>query len=562
MAKILLLGDSNIANNLQHQAVIGTGQFDFKKCTTKGLFIDKILAAQTDFIVMAGIDCVVNEALTAPRESERCISLVLNNVVSKIVEKLEEETSSGTVIAVASPLYWGYFSEDVRKSLQATFKQIRRDWKHKIKFIPPCPGLKFLPDQIHLDELSGVRYTNHIIKKSCSLAKINPNPATNPSWADDVELEQMDEEEMEQDESQNSQPAAGAGTVSNLQSDPRPSTMPNSMPISNSLHSHYSANSLVSHQSINPPPIQLPSLSQFSQMVPPPIHQITMPHPHSSQVLPAQVFPVQSLLAQGPNNIELVQRIEQLIKRVETEEDKAFYDNLMFAALQEDQDDVANKGNLDRVTVTGVKIKDFHKAAENEKPPMMRAAIAKIIEFVTPEAENNENNENNARVVAFVRHRNKQIRNARTVVIEVRFQEAKQATAFRKDFVNKVKELHKEGQLAESELSGLSTYPVQTLATRVRAALLKSMAKTIEEVMGPNITAYCQQYLTRPLLKIVNKQGDSTNIQSYGFVDSVMKLKWHNDLHRVALGDAYQVAGSKFGGTLEQHFIILKRNRV
>ena len=46
MSRILLLGDSNIANNLQHQAVLGKDQFEFKKCTTKGLFIDKILAAQ------------------------------------------------------------------------------------------------------------------------------------------------------------------------------------------------------------------------------------------------------------------------------------------------------------------------------------------------------------------------------------------------------------------------------------------------------------------------------------------------------------------------------------
>ena len=153
MAKFLLLGDSNIANNLQHQAVLGKDQFDFKKCTTRGLFVDKILAAQLDLVVIAGIDCIVNEALSAPRESERCISLVLNNLVSKIIEKIEDEASGNMTIAIASPLYWEEFNDEVKKSLQTAFKQIRKDWKHLIKFIPPCPGVGYLPDKIHRSEI-------------------------------------------------------------------------------------------------------------------------------------------------------------------------------------------------------------------------------------------------------------------------------------------------------------------------------------------------------------------------------------------------------------------------
>ena len=214
MAKILLLGDSNIANNLHHQAVIGRGQFEFKKCTTKGLFIDKLLAAQADLIVVAGIDCIVNEALTSPRVSERCVSLVLNNLVAKIAEKFEDESSgSGSLmVAVASPIYWDDFHEDVKKSIQSSVKQVRKDWKQKIKILPPCPGLKFLADKIHLDELSGVRYANHVIKKSFNLVKLIPNQATNPSWADDVELQEMEEEEMDQDESQHFAPTQSLST--------------------------------------------------------------------------------------------------------------------------------------------------------------------------------------------------------------------------------------------------------------------------------------------------------------------------------------------------------------
>ena len=514
MARLLLLGDSNVANNLHHQAVVGKGQYDFKKCTTKGLFVDKLLAAQADHIVIAGIDCIVNEALSSPRESERCVSLVLNNLVSKVVEKLEDEGSGNPVVVLASPLYWEDFADDVKKSVQASFKQIRKDWKSKIKFLPPCPGVKFLPDRIHLDELSGVRYVNHIIKKSCSLAKINPNPATNPSWADDVELQQMEDEEMEQDDSQ------------------PPET-------SNNLTRTVSSVTLQSR----PPaaPFQVEQMAQFA--LPPPSQQhsiLSQPFPH-----------VLSLPASGPSNQDLMAKIDQLSKRVDSVEDKAYYDNLTFAAIKEDQDEAANQRYLDRVTLTGIKIEGFHQLAEKDKPAAMKAAVNQIIEKVTSDSEKDD------RIVVFTRHRNGHIRNAKSVVIEARFQEVKQAVAFRKDYVAKYKALKAADELPP-ELEGVATFPVQTLSTRIRTILLKSMAKVVDGASGPNISAYCQQFLTRPMLKIVNKGSNFTNVQSYGFVDSILMLRRHGDLHRVALDEAYQLAASKFRGRLEQHFVILK----
>ena len=413
MAKLLILGDSNIANNLQHSAVLGKEQFEFKKCTTKGLFIDKILAAQQELVVVAGIDCIGNEALTAPRESERNINLVVNNLVSKIIEKLEDDSVTNMAIALASPLYWDEFNDDVKKSLQATFKQIRRDWKHRIRFIPPCPGMKYLQDRVHLDELSGVRYTNHIIKKSCSIAKIIPNPASNPSWADDVELQLMEDEEMEQDDSQ--QP----------------------------LVSGFAGNGTGVHQVHRTPQASLSSQPSFQpqpQYLPPPAHQASMSLQPFSQHFPSsfsqpfsQPLSLLNLPAQGSTNQELLQKIDQLTKRMDSAEDKSYYDNLMFAAIKEDQDDLANQRNLDRITLTGVKIENFSRTAENEKPAAMKDAVNSIITLVTPEAERQN------REVVFTRHRNRHIRNAKSVVIEARFKNSTQAVAFRKEFVESYK---------------------------------------------------------------------------------------------------------------------------
>lgn len=518
MAKFLLLGDFNVANNLQHQAVLGKGQYDFKKCTTKGLFVDKILSAQSELVVIAGIDCIVNEALSAPRESGRCISLVLNNLVSKILEKFEEEENSSKIVAVASPLYWDEFSEEVKKSLQASYKQIRKDWKHKIKFFPPCPGMTFLQDKIHLDELSGVRYVNHIIKKSCSLLKIAPNPANNPSWADEVE-DQLEDEEMDQDDSQL--------TV-----------------VANPTRNSTGLAGRTPQSSLSMPPQNFQGLNMPTFMIPPPTLQ------PSIASIPSQIIPFQM---QDSTNHELLKKIEELAKRVDNVEDKSYYDNLTFAAIKEDQDDAANQRNLNRVTITGVKIEDFQRLAENEKPAAMKAAVNKIIRLVT------EENEVANRNVVFTRHRNGHIREARSVVIEAKFQESKQAVDFRKELVSKVKALRAAEELP-TDLEGVATYPVQTLATRVRATLLKAMARVVERQTGPNISAYCQQYNTRPMLKIVNKGTNPASYQSFTFVDAILKLKSNNDLHRVSLEDAYQIAGSNFRGRLQQNFVILKDN--
>ena len=192
-------------------------------------------------------------------------------------------------------------------------------------------------------------------------------------------------------------------------------------------------------------------------------------------------------------------------------------------------------------------------STENEKPAAMKAAVNKIIRLVT------EENEVANRNVIFTRHRNAHIREARSVVIEAKFQDFKQAVDFRKELVSKVKTL-KAAEELPTELEGVATYPVQTMATRVRASLLKAMARVVERQTGPNISAYCQQYNTRPMLKIVNKGTNPTSYQSFTFVDAILKLRSHNDLHRVSLDDAYQIAGSNFRGRLQQNFVILKDN--
>ena len=85
------------------------------------------------------------------------------------------------------------------------------------------------------------------------------------------------------------------------------------------------------------------------------------------------------------------------------------------------------------------------------------------------------------------------------------------------------------------------------------------MARVVDDATGPNSTAYCQQYNTRPMLKIITKlSGDQTSYQTFGFVEAILKLKSNDDLHRVALDEAYQKAGSTYRGRMEQLFVILK----
>ena len=80
----------------------------------------------------------------------------------------------------------------------------------------------------------------------------------------------------------------------------------------------------------------------------------------------------------------------------------------------------------------------------------------------------------------------------------------------------------------------------------------------ISKWLGLSITrswAVAVAQLAKWLLPTPEIRSSNTNI------GKIMKLRHHNDLHRVALEEAYQIAASKFRGRLEQNFIILKDSR-
>ena len=100
--------------------------------------------------------------------------------------------------------------------------------------------------------------------------------------------------------------------------------------------------------------------------------------------------------------------------------------------------------------------------------------------------------------------------------------------------------------------------PVVRLSTRVRVEILKAMAEIIT-ASHTNFSAYCQQYAPRPVLKLRSTLPADRNSPpiTLGFTDSIGWMRAKNLLSKVNLKAAYNSAGSTFGSTLEQTFVIL-----
>ena len=113
-------------------------------------------------------------------------------------------------------------------------------------------------------------------------------------------------------------------------------------------------------------------------------------------------------------------------------------------------------------------------------------------------------------------------------------------------------------------MAGVSITPALTLATRVRIAMLKTMAKLIEDEFEATST-WVIQHVARPVLKVEQEEKDGKKIlTSYGFAQALaFCLK---EMPEVRFSDqqlftAYTIAGTKFGPEISHYFVLLEMQK-
>ena len=96
-----------------------------------------------------------------------------------------------------------------------------------------------------------------------------------------------------------------------------------------------------------------------------------------------------------------------------------------------------------------------------------------------------------------------------------------------------------------------------TKSTRIRIAILKGLAKIVNDNTEPAVTAYCLEFQTQPMLKIVIEIGENKfTSRTYGFTEAIEHVSENFRIMDRNLVEAYTLAGNM--KQLEQKFVVLK----
>ena len=221
------------------------------------------------------------------------------------------------------------------------------------------------------------------------------------------------------------------------------------------------------------------------------------------------------------------------------------------AGTKEDLDRIENNMNMNKIVVMGLDVPELWEEEDwKVRLAKIKDAVADLLNFINPGVDYN---------LGYVKHLNAKIKAARQIV-EVTLESEKKGKNIRKAYAEKIKEW-RANKLFPDRMAGVSITPALTIATRVRIAILKAIAKMLEQEFE-DTEAWVIQHVSRPVLKVKQKAEDGKEVlTSYGFAQSVAYvLKEMPDVmwSEQQLFEAYTVAGTRFGPEISHHFVILE----
>lgn len=231
-------------------------------------------------------------------------------------------------------------------------------------------------------------------------------------------------------------------------------------------------------------------------------------------------------------------------------------DLIVFARHEESLDTVKNEKALDRIVFSGINIDKLEgKPADKVEP--MRAAINLVVASILNLSE--EDIENGALPkIVFIAHLNPQVRSTYRVV-EARFESRQVAAKIREAFGKKYKEMKTSG-IFPDVLKGVGVNLSVTRETKVRIEVLKALAKIVNENTTADCTAFVLQYMPRPMLKILIREGETrTFARTFGYTEAIEHVKAAYPINDQDLFQAYSKAGNM--KNLEHKFVLLKESR-
>ena len=192
-------------------------------------------------------------------------------------------------------------------------------------------------------------------------------------------------------------------------------------------------------------------------------------------------------------NYNLEDEVNRLKRRVER---RWRSDALVLAKHDEQLDTLRNEKTLDRIVITGVLIRDMTGSLEERKPKMFDAVTNILKSFM-----------DNPPAPTYANHLNAQFATPRRV-LEVRFGSVELALKVRKAYSTKIKECRATKNFPD-ELNGVNIGMTLTKSTKIRIAILKGLAKIVNNNTENAVNAYCLEFQTQPMLKISIDTGEN-----------------------------------------------------
>ena len=247
----------------------------------------------------------------------------------------------------------------------------------------------------------------------------------------------------------------------------------------------------------------------------------------------------------------IIDRVEDLQRKVDR---RWSLDLIISAGTKEDLDKIENNLNMNKIVIMGLDIPDlWEKEDWKERIATIKDSVADLFNFINPGVEYN---------LGFVKHLNSQLKAARQIV-EVTLDSEKKGRSIRKAYSDKIKQW-RQNKLFPDRMNGVSITPSLTLATRVRIAILKAIAKMLPAEYE-DTEAWVIQHVARPVLKIEQKDAEGRKIlTSYGFAQAVayvLREMSHYKFSDQELFDAYAIAGTRFGPEISHSFVILEMDK-
>ena len=161
MSKLLLLADSNFSNNFGDYKGRKLKELEVKSCQSRRIAMQEIGNASEGIVVVACLDMIAADVVaTTPVDADRAIEVYYNQLLLKLVEKVDE-ADGALAFGVVAPLFWTTLPLPARRSMSHTYKLMKLAPLQKI-WLTDFMKVRAGADGTHLTRNSAANYITKV----------------------------------------------------------------------------------------------------------------------------------------------------------------------------------------------------------------------------------------------------------------------------------------------------------------------------------------------------------------------------------------------------------------